>query len=244
MRSGGRRSKSLALRNRLARRMADEQPTGADAIQDKPATEAAAVPAPETPDGIKDGADRTVECLSGERYPAPRSSVATALMAVTGVLLLFRGVRLVAKVVLKYRQPTEVRVSADSIRVFSRTEMLGRLLREQAIVIPKVGLVRAVRETRYPRLGMYAGLIALALGSYLGVSLVVDGLRAASVSMFGMGALVALFGLGIDFALASLVPGSSGRCRLILVPRRGALLCIGSVDPALADRLLSRLNGP
>jgi len=101
--------------------------------------------------------------------------------------------------------------------------------------------VRASREIRYPRLGMYAGLIALALGSYFGVGLVVDGARAASASMLGAGALVALLGLGLDFVLSSVVPGHTGRCRVILVPRRGAVVCIGSVDRAAADRLLARL---
>jgi hypothetical protein len=164
-------------------------------------------------------------------------------MAITGILLVLRGGRLLAKVVLGYRQPAEVTVAQDSIRVFVRTEMLGKVLREQSIVIPKAGVLRAVREIRFPRIGMYTGLIALALGSYLGVGLVVDGLRAASLSMLGMGALLALLGLGIDFALASLLPGSTGRCRIVLVPRRGSVLCIGSVDPALADRLLGRISG-
>jgi hypothetical protein len=164
-------------------------------------------------------------------------------MALTGILLVLRGGRLLAAVVLKYRQPAEVRVTEDSIRVSARTEILGKVLRERTFLIPKAGLLRAVREIRYPHVGMYAGLIALALGSYLGVSLIVDGLRAASLSMVGMGALLALLGLGIDFASASLFPGGSGRCRVILVPRRGSVLCIGSVDPKLADRLLGRITG-
>jgi hypothetical protein len=221
--------------------MADEQPQIPDQSEQKRADTA---PDPAALPAVKDSPiEASDDTLSGERCPAPRGPLATALMAITGILLLVRGGRLLGKLVLKYRKPTEVRVTEDSIRVFTRTEMLGKVLREQTIVVPKAGLLRAIREIRYPRIGMYTGLIALALGSYVGVGLVVDGLRAASLSMLGMGALLALLGLGIDFAFASLLPGGTGRCRIILVPRRGSVLCIGSVDPAIADRLLARITG-
>ena len=87
--------------------------------------------------------------------------------------------------------------------------MLGRLLREHSTVIPREGLVRVTRDVRYPSLAMYAGLIALAIGSYLGVGLVVDGVRAASPSMLGTGLFIALLGLGLDFVLSSWCRGSA-----------------------------------
>src|SRR5262249_56558157 len=98
------------------------------------------------------------------------------------------------------------------------------------------------REVRYPRLAMYAGLFALAVGSYLGVGLVVDGVRAASPSMLGTGLVIAMLGLGLDFALSSLVPGLGGRSRVVMVPRRGTVLCVSLVDPTAADRLLGKLS--
>jgi len=91
---------------------------------------------------------------------------------------------------------------------------------------------------------MYAGLGALALGSYIGVGLFVDGARAESPSMLGTGLLIALLGLGIDFAMSSLIPGARGRSRLLIVPRRGFPLCLASVDVAAADRILGRLARP
>jgi hypothetical protein len=161
--------------------MADPQPATPDTNERQATQEAALAPVPDPMPETTAAADDASERLAGERYPTPRGPVATALMAVTGILLLLRAGRLLAKLVLGLRQPTEVRVTADAIHVFARTEMLGKVVREQVIVIPKAGLLRAVREVRYPRVGMYAGLIALALGSYVGVGLVVDGLRAASL---------------------------------------------------------------
>jgi hypothetical protein len=223
--------------------MAEEQPPPPEKSEQKGTHEAPGEPTLAPLPAANASPHDPSETLLGERRPAPRGPLLTSVMAMTGILLVLRGGRLLAEVVLKYRQPAEVRVTEDSIRVFARTEMLGKVLRERTFLIPKAGLLRAVREIRYPHFGMYAGLIALALGSYLGVALIVDGLRAASLSMVGMGALLALLGLGIDFASASLFPGGTGRCRVILVPRRGPALCIGSVDPKLADRLLGRITG-
>jgi hypothetical protein len=55
--------------------------------------------------------------------------------------------------------------------------------------------------------------------------------------------IVAL-GLALDFALSSVAPGARGRCRLLLVPRDGAKLCVAGVDPRRADAVLARLSRP
>jgi hypothetical protein len=179
--------------------------------------------------------------FEGETSAPPRGPWLTALLAITGLLLIIELSRLVARYVLVFRRPTEVRLTAGGVELRGRTLMVGKLLREQVTVLPREGLVRVTREVRYPRLAMYAGLIALALGSYVGVSLVVDGLRAASPSMLGTGLLVALLGLGLDFVLSSLVPGLVGKSRVVFVPRRGAVICVTAVAPARADALLAEL---
>ncbi|HEX9295170.1 MAG TPA: hypothetical protein VF881_05030 [Polyangiaceae bacterium] len=182
--------------------------------------------------------------FEGELRAPPRGALLTAVLALTGILLITEIGRLIGRYVLTFRRPTEVRLTETGLEIHGRTLMLGKLLRENTTVIPREGLVRVSREVRYPSLAMYAGLIALALGSYLGVGLVVDGVRAASPSMLGTGFLIALLGLGLDFAFSSLVPGIAGQSRVVLVPRRGPVVCIASVNPALADRLLAQLSRP
>jgi hypothetical protein len=66
--------------------------------------------------------------------------------------------------------------------------------------------------------------------------------RAASPSMMGFGVLVILFGVALDFALGSLIPGRTGRCRLVLVPRRGASICFEGIALSSADQLLAILK--
>src|SRR5437763_6160246 len=144
--------------------------------------------------------------LEGEMSAPPRGAILTCVLAVTGLLLIRELSKLIGRYVLGFRRPTELRLTANGVELRGRMLMVGKLLREHRTVIPREGLVRVTREVRYPRLAMYAGLIALAFGSYLGVGLVVDGVRAASPSMLGTGLLIALLGLGLDFVLSTLVP--------------------------------------
>jgi hypothetical protein len=188
--------------------------------------------------------DEALPKFDGDLSPPPRGPWLTAVLALTGLLLAIELGWLIARYVLVLKRPTEVLLTPTGLEVRGKTLMVGKLLREHATVIPREGLVRVTREVRYPRLPMYAGLIALALGSYVGVGLVVDGVRAASPSMLGTGLLIALIGLGLDFVLSSLVPGLAGKSRVVVVPRRGAILCVTAVSPASADALLAQLAKP
>lgn len=181
--------------------------------------------------------------LEGELRAAPRGFVATALLASTGILFALHAVRFVARVALAYRRPAEVSLSEAGVRVKTRTEMLGRTLRAREHVIVRAGLMRVVREVRFPRAAFYAGLLALALGSYVGVRAFVDGVRAASPSLLVVGLVIVALGLGADFVLGSLLPGARGRCRIVFVPRTGPALCVGDVDAARADAALARALG-
>ena len=182
--------------------------------------------------------------MNGELYPTPRGPVVTALLALSGILFVMHAARFVAKFALAYRRPAEVTLSDDGVRIKTRTEMLGRLLREREIVIGRAGLARATREVRYPRIAFYAGLLALAVGSYIGVSTLVDGVRAASPSLLLTGLVIIALGIGLDFFLGSLAPGATGRVRVSFVPKKGRAVCIGGVDAKRADAALHKLAQP
>jgi hypothetical protein len=188
--------------------------------------------------------DDAPSTLQGDLAAFPRGPVITALLAITGLLLVVEIAHLIGRYVLSLRRTAEVRVTSAGLEVRTRTVMLGKTLLENATVIPREGLVRVTREIRYPGLPMYAGLGALALGSYVGVGLFVDGARAESPSMLGTGLLIALLGLAVDFGLSSLLPGARGQSRLLIVPRRGSPVCLAGVDVAIADRILGRLAKP
>jgi hypothetical protein len=181
--------------------------------------------------------------LEGESVPAPRGPVLTTILALTGLLFVISAVRLLMRFALAYRAPAEVSLSGAGVRVKTRTEMLGKVLREREHIIVRSGLVRVVREVRYPRAAFYAGLLALALGSYVGVRALVDGARSASPSLLLVGLLIVVLGIAADFVLGSLLPGARGRCRVSFVPRSGAVLCLGEVDAKRADEVITQALG-
>jgi hypothetical protein len=185
------------------------------------------------------------EPLVGQMAPAPRGPVATALLALTGVLLVAHAARLFGRVALAYKAPAEVVLSDDGgVRVRWRIEMLGRTLLDRDVLVPRTALGRATREVRFSGLALYAGLLALALGSYVGVSAFVDGVRSASPALLATGLLIVALGLSLDFVFSCIVPAARGRCRVLFVPRQGRHLCVGDVDQARADSMLGRLARP
>ncbi len=180
--------------------------------------------------------------IAGEMSPHPRGPLAIAVLGLTGISLVVHAVRLFGRLALGYRRPAQIGVAVDGgVRVQWHTEVLGRTVREADVVIPHGGLAAARREVRYPFLALYAGLVALAVGTYVGVWAFVDGVRASSPSLLGAGVAIVAVGLAIDFALSSVLPGTRGRCRLVITPRAGAPLCVGHVDRGAADALLARI---
>lgn len=180
--------------------------------------------------------------LAGEMAPGPHGPVAFTLLAVTGLLFVARAARLAGRYIVRYRAPAELHVEDGGVTVKTRTELLGRTLRERETHIPRGSLLLVRREIRYPRLPLYAGLFALAVGSYLGVSVFVDGVRAGSPDLLGLGALIFGIGVALDFAISHLVPASRGRCRVVVVPRKGRAVAVTGLDPALADAALRKLR--
>ena len=181
--------------------------------------------------------------LLGEMAPAPRGPLATTLLAVTGILLVTHAARLFGRVALAYKTPAEVALSDDGdVRVRWRVELLGRTLRDRDVLVPRAALGRAAREVRFSGAALYAGLLALVLGSYVGVSAFVDGVRSASPALLAAGLVIVALGLSLDFVFSCAVPGARGRCRVVFVPRTGRQLCIGDVDRAHADSMLGRLS--
>jgi len=115
------------------------------------------------------------------------------------------------------------------------------VLRERVTVVPLANLSRVTREVRYARAGLYAGLGALALGTYFGTGLFVDAVRVpgGSAPLIGVALLFIVLGLAVDFVFSSAADSARGRCRVVVVPLKGRVLCVGAVDPARADALLA-----
>ncbi len=186
---------------------------------------------------------REDEQIEGEVIFAPRGLFATTLLALSGALFVMHAARLSARLALAYKAPARMIFSESGVRVSWHVEMLGRTLRDHEIVLAREGIARVVREVRYPRAAFYAGLLALAVGSFVGVRTFLDGVRSASMALLLAGLVIVAVGVLLDFALGSVGPGIAGRCRVILVPKSGASICVARTDARRADEALATLAG-
>jgi hypothetical protein len=179
--------------------------------------------------------------IAGEVVPAPLGPVALFFWALSGLIVLRWLARFVLDVLLGCKRPVEVEVAPSGVTARWRIDLLGRTVKSRELVIPISNLARATREARYPRLGLYAGLTALGIGTYVGVSFATEGVRAASPSLIALGAAIFAVGLVCDLVLGSLLPARMGKYRVVFVPRKGRALAVRVTDEAAADRALKTL---
>jgi len=181
--------------------------------------------------------------LAGELAPPPHGVLGTVLLTLSGAALARAATRLVGKVALAYRRPAVLRLSARGLELSHRTELLGRVIQSSETLIPLANLSSVTREVRYGRLGLYAGLVALVVGTYVGVGLLVDGVHVpgGSPSLIGLGLLAIALGAILDFALGALSAAVRHTCRLVVKPLHGRSLCIQGLDQDATDRVLARL---
>jgi hypothetical protein len=181
--------------------------------------------------------------LSGELRSAPFGPVITALLAFTLLLFIARGISLIARFALAYRRPATLRIGPQGLELTHRIELMGRVIRDRATLVPLSNLSRVTREVRFARVGLYAGLSALVIGTYFGVGLIVDGVRVpgGSPPLLGMAVTCIIVGLGLDFLLSTASDSARGKCRIVIVPQTGRRLCVGSLDPVSADAMLTSI---
>lgn len=181
--------------------------------------------------------------LSGEMQASPRGPALTVFLAITLLLFVVSAVRFIGRYVFVYRRPASLRLGTRGLELSHRVELMGQVLRDRSILIPLSNLARVTREVKYARVGLYAGLLALTLGTYFGAGLFVDGIRVpgGSAPLLGLAASFIAIGLGADFVLSTGADSVRGRYRLVVVPIKGRSLCLGNLDPQQVEILLQAL---
>ena len=177
--------------------------------------------------------------IRGHLAPLPRGTALTFLYAITGWLILRSLFLLIARYVLSLKRDAKIGLTQQGIEVDAKVAILGRELRDLSAHYPANGLASITRETRFPSLHVYVGLAALLCGTYAGVTALAWGVPSSSPRLIGYGILALLGGVVLDLLITSIVPGGRGRCRIVIVPKRGRRLCVAGVDAHAADRLLA-----
>jgi hypothetical protein len=179
--------------------------------------------------------------LNGELSPPPHGIVGTALVSLSGLALVRASCRVLGRLALGYKRPTALRLSDRGLEISSRAELLGRVLSERETLIPLANLSSITREVRFARLGLYAGLLALVAGTYVGTGLLVDGVRVpgGSPSLLGLGLAAIALGIALDYVLSVVLGAVRQTCRVIVVPVHGRPLCVEGLDPTATDLVLA-----
>lgn len=183
----------------------------------------------------------SIATLAGKLAPAPRSPLLTIAFALSGFLLVRAAAILVGDHLLGLKRDAKVELTPAGLSVRAKIALLGRDLRDLHAHFPVDGLATVRREVRWPGLPVYAGLLALLIGTYAGVSFLSWGVQAASPRLLGYGVLALIAGVALDLILVAILPGARGEVRLLLVPKQGRRICVGALDLQATDRLLADL---
>jgi hypothetical protein len=174
---------------------------------------------------------------------APLSTMRTVAYALCGWLFVRALTRLLLVHVLRMKEPAVLEYSAAGVRIETHRELFGQKLSARSYVLIPSGIAAAKRETKHGQAGLYAGLAALLVGSYLGVSWLVDGVRAGSPSLIATALLVFALGVVLNYLLESFLPSRRKTVALSILPRTGEPLCLVDVQERDADDMLLRLRG-
>lgn len=178
--------------------------------------------------------------VDGELIDPPRPSWLTAILAFSPFLVLRQSAALVGRWILGYRTEARLRVIETGLELVYRRQLLGRVIKEVMVLVPADELGKVSREVRYRGALLYAGLGALVLGSYLGVGMLLDGLRVpgGSLPLISTGVLAVLAGLGLDFLATTAFDSFRGRDRLCITHRSGHAFSLGNADPKDVEAFL------
>jgi hypothetical protein len=182
--------------------------------------------------------------LAGQVRPSPRSGGVWVLQALSGYLFVKTLWRLIERYVLWSRLEAKVRVSPRGLEFLSRRHLLGRPFKERRHLIPLSELREVRRETRFRGVALYVGLAALLVGSFLGMGLLLDGLRVpgTSPSLITVGLGLLALGIGADFCLSRWSTVVQGRGELLVQRRRGRGYHFYELDPRGPDELVERVT--
>jgi len=177
--------------------------------------------------------------LEGDVAWLPSGRVATLALGISGILTALYIVRAASRIGLGYRHRANVAYCSHRLEITSTVRLAGRRLRERTVAFGPGAIDAVVRQARYPRLGLYAGLLAVIAGSALGMRTLVDGVigESPSLALTGLGLIAA--GIAMDLALRSLFPGVRAQVELCIYPRKGLPIRLAHVDADEADRLVA-----
>jgi hypothetical protein len=164
------------------------------------------------------------------------------VLAVISGLVVIRGIlALVGRYLLVLRRRATATVEGGSLTVEVEWSILGRKFRRTRTVAP-IGELEAARfENRRLYVHLLIGFGCLAVGTWVGIQWLVDGLRAGYPYLALVGAAVVAAGVLVDLVMYLVIPEGKGRSRVLLAlgPWR---LRLAGIDRLEAERFLEAVK--
>jgi hypothetical protein len=176
--------------------------------------------------------------LSGQLLPSVSPAWQRAVALVTGWFLLSGFFRW-ALYWVGYRKQARIWLADGALECEEEVRLLGRTLRKRhhKIIAP----LQLEHETDVPQPMLSAAMIALGLGSFIGVGYLAEGMRATSGSVIAFGFLLIAFALAIDIGLEKLAFKRKPNHVLSLRWLRGGLR-IAHHEPGHAELLITQTS--
>ena len=162
--------------------------------------------------------DKNVEARIDGHLARRLSWAPIRVVAIITGFALVRGVlALIGRFLLMLRRRAIVTVSGGSMTLDVKWSIMGKVFRETRTVSPIESLEAARFENRKRYVHLLIGFGCLAVGVWVGVQYLVDGLRSGYPLLALVGAGIVAAGVILDLALYQWVPEGDGRNRVILV---------------------------
>jgi hypothetical protein len=164
------------------------------------------------------------------------------IVAVLTGFSLVRGVlALVGRYLLVWRREATAAIDGGTMTLDVEWSVLGKKFRRTRTVTPIRGIDAARFENRRRYVHLLVGFGCLAIGTWVGIQWLVDGLRAGFPQLALVGAGVVAAGVILDLVLYLFVPEGKGRSRveLVLGPWR---VRVAGVEREAGERFLEALR--
>lgn len=179
--------------------------------------------------------------LVGTELSAPRRIASLVPLALSSALFFLSAPLRLLDLVLGTKRSAEVEIGSAGLRWKSIVYRGEMRVREVDSSIPWSRIERTVLRSSFSGLGAPLGLIAFALGTWLGLSTLADGLYAASPTLVVVGCTVIALGVLSDTVARFVMPARDAYV-FEIITRDGMRFRVGSVSEQECSAFLGEID--
>lgn len=135
-----------------------------------------------------------------------------------------------------------IAIGGESLRLRVEVVFWGRVIREDAEVLPIAAVSGVRRHVRYPVARLAVGAVVFGAGALCASVFLLDGLRSGSGGLVAVASGVLVLGAGLDLLLAIVWPGTRARVAIEVDLAGRARVRLRDVDAGAADSFVGEMS--